>query len=155
MLPLRDGPFRWTKLVDDPYVLAVGRRGRYAAVADATSIDALATTPVVEFLHSDNHIADWLRLHGLSYRVIHRSDDNGTVMALVAAGIGVAVVPWLTTSRRDDVRLRVLEDVPPRQLAITWHEARPTNAILDQFIRHAPAIATRLSHQIRREVPLT
>lgn len=61
-----------------------------------------------------------------SPRVVFRSDNNGAVQGMVAAGLGVAVMPRLTINERDD-RVRVLElpaDFPPRIVCLVWHRDR-------------------------------
>ena len=55
--------------------------------------------------------------------VVFRTDDNGTLMGLVAEGLGVAVVPRLVVNPRNPslVALPFGTRIPPRDIAIVWH----------------------------------
>lgn len=55
-----------------------------------------------------------------------RSDDNGTVQAMVGAGVGVAVVPRLAVDVNDQATKVLDLDglVPPRRIALVWHRDR-------------------------------
>ena len=55
-----------------------------------------------------------------------RSDDNGTVQGLVAAGFGAALVPLLAVDQADErVRILALEpEIPERRIALAWHRDR-------------------------------
>ena len=58
--------------------------------------------------------------------VVFRSDDNGTLIGLVAEGLGYAVVPQLVVNPRNPayVALPFGNRIPPRHLAIVWHRDR-------------------------------
>ena len=64
-------------------------------------------------------------MHG-DPRIVFRSDDNGTVQGLVAAGVGIAIVPRLTVDEADEsIAVVDLGDrVPPRLIGIAWHRDR-------------------------------
>jgi molybdate transport repressor ModE-like protein len=141
MLPLRDGPFAWRKLMDDPYVLVVGRASGALADAETVSLSDLSELPLIEFRHSEERVRQSLRLRGLPANVIFRSDDNPTVMALAAGGLGVAVVPRLTVQPGYDIRILELPDLPPRQIAIVWHRDRERRAADEAFIDAAAHVA--------------
>jgi DNA-binding transcriptional LysR family regulator len=68
--------------------------------------------------------------------VVFRSDDNGTLMGLVAEGLGYAVVPQLVVNPRNPayVALPFGTRIPPRQLAIAWHRDRYRSAAAEAFI---------------------
>jgi DNA-binding transcriptional LysR family regulator len=70
-----------------------------------------------------------------------RSDDNGTVQGLVAAGVGIAIVPRLTVDESDPA-IEIVdlgERVPPRLIGIAWHRdrrrARAAEAFVDMALR--------------------
>jgi DNA-binding transcriptional LysR family regulator len=71
--------------------------------------------------------------------VIFRSDDNGTLVGLVAEGLGVAVVPQLVVNPRNPayVALPFGNRIPPRRLAIVWHRDRYRSAAADAFVELA------------------
>jgi len=68
--------------------------------------------------------------------IVFRSDDNGTLIGLVAEGLGYAVVPQLVVNPRNPayVALPFGNRIPPRQLAIVWHRDRYRSAAAEAFI---------------------
>ena len=67
--------------------------------------------------------------------VVFRTDDNGTLMGLVAEGLGVAVVPRLVVNPRNPalVALPFGTRIPPRDIAIVWHRDRYRSAAAEAF----------------------
>jgi DNA-binding transcriptional LysR family regulator len=67
--------------------------------------------------------------------VVFRTDDNGTLTALVAEGLGVAVVPRLVVNPRNPavVALPLGTRIPPRTLALAWHRDRYRSAAAHAF----------------------
>ena len=138
MLPLLEGPFEAVELLRDPYVLVVPADSPLARGREAPSLREVADLPLIGFrqcrsvLQVENHF----RARGLSPDVVFRSDDNGTVQGLVAAGVGVAFVPRLTVDAHDE-RTAVLEldaKVPPRVIGIAWHRDRYRSAAARAFV---------------------
>jgi len=84
-------------------------------------------------------VEDRLRHAGREPNIAFRSDDNGTVQGLVAAGVGVAVVPRLTVDETDPaVQVVDLGDrVPPRLVGIAWHRDRRRNRAANAFVELA------------------
>ncbi len=73
---------------------------------------------------------------GVTPNYAFRSHDNSAVQGMIAAGVGVAVVPLLTVDVNDpatEVRLTIPE-IPPRQLAIVWLKGRTLSPIAQRFI---------------------
>jgi DNA-binding transcriptional LysR family regulator len=86
----------------------------------------LGELPLIGFRHSQAYPEAFLRAHGIAARVRFRIDDNETLVGLVAAGIGAALVPRLTVdpARNDVVQLEIAAKLPPRLIAIAWHRDR-------------------------------
>jgi DNA-binding transcriptional LysR family regulator len=134
MLPLRDGPFSASELLRDPYVVLVPADSQLAARRRPLYPGELASLPLIGFRHTQAYPQDFLEAHGISARVRFRSDDNETVVGLVAAGMGVALVPRLTVdpARHDVVQLQIGTEFPARLIAVVWHRDRePTSAAKD------------------------
>jgi DNA-binding transcriptional LysR family regulator len=86
------------------------------------------------------------RSEGMETRWAFRSNDNPTVQGLVAAGVGVAVMPRLTLNTADP-RIAVVElatEVPPRIVAIAQHRDRYSSPAARAFVQTAREVATRL-----------
>jgi LysR family hydrogen peroxide-inducible transcriptional activator len=76
---------------------------------------------------------------------VFQSDHNQTVQALVAAGVGVALVPRLTVDENDETtRVIELPKIPPRILAIAWHRDRYRTAAARAFVETAQAVSAEL-----------
>src|SRR5919204_4263284 len=97
MLPVEDGPFAVAELLADPYVLVVPRESPLAR-RRRLSVEDVAALPLIGFrsCRNEHRIEAQLRARGFEPSVVFRSDDNTTVQALVAAGVGTALMPRLT-----------------------------------------------------------
>src|SRR5262249_48061280 len=112
------------------------------------SVQALAGRPLIgsRRCRSAALIEDQLRGHGIEPHVIFRSDDNGTVRGLVAAGLGAAVVPQLTVD--PDPRVQAYPLVPalaPRIVALAWHRERYRSPAARAFADAAVAYCQRFT----------
>jgi DNA-binding transcriptional LysR family regulator len=67
---------------------------------------------------------------------VFRSDDNSTLQAMAAAGVGVALVPRLTVDATlsGTVVLELGDLIPPRRLGLVWHADRSRSAAAETFI---------------------
>ena len=137
-LPLPEGPFEAEEVLRDPYVLLVQAGSELAARDSAPPLRDLAGMPLVTWRHPGEPETS-LRGRVPDLNVIFRSDDNGTLVGLVAEGLGVAVVPQLVVNPRNPayVALPVGNRIPPRRLAIVWHRDRYRSAAADAFVELA------------------
>jgi molybdate transport repressor ModE-like protein len=126
MLPLGDGPFAAVELLRDPYVVLVPAASEQAVRKRALSPHEIAELPLIGFRHTQAYPEAFLRAHGIDTRIRVRIDDNETLVGLVAAGLGAAVVPRLTIdpAREDVMQLEIAAKLPPRLIAIAWHRDR-------------------------------
>jgi DNA-binding transcriptional LysR family regulator len=152
-LPLPDGSFTATPLVTDRYVLVVPRDSPLAAGAPQT-LDDIAELPLVGFKHgrSAQRVVTHFHARGLRPTLTLQLDDNEIILAIVASGIGVALMPALAVhAGRDDVRvLELAEDVPPRVTAVAWHTDRGLSAAGEAFVATARAVCDDVA---AREMP--
>lgn len=135
------------ELLDDPLHLALrndhplaGRKQlRLEDLSDESLIQTSASSPCARHVVRSCHAA------GFEPSVSFESDDYQTVQGLVAAGVGVALIPQLALSTvRDDIRVRAL------------HPASPVRKVFAATPRAAavtPAVATMLD--VLREVART
>lgn len=149
--PLPDGPYETLELMSDPYVVLVPRESPLAARASA-SLDDLDDYPMI----SSNTCASGVVLEGelrdRGYEIDYafRSDDNGTVQGLVAAGFGVALWPLLAVMPGDDrvKALRLVPKMPRRRIAVVWHRDRHRSPAARAFVE----IARDVSADVEREL---
>jgi DNA-binding transcriptional LysR family regulator len=129
-LPVPEGPFAVTELLEDPYVLLVGPRHQVAGSRERLPWSELARLPLVGQRECSAGLAGErvLRERGLELDVVARSDDNGTIISLVTSGVGAALVPrMLADLALADLRLAVLEPepaLPARRVGIARHRDR-------------------------------
>ncbi len=140
-LPLRGGPFEWAELLQDPYVLLVSARSQLAQLDAAPPFRELAKLPLIGRRSTDEPerlVAG--RVPELD--VVFRTDDNGTLAALVAEGLGAAIEPQLVVDprNRDVVALPFGSRIPPRTIVIAWHRDRYRSRAAEAFVE----LATKL-----------
>lgn len=139
LLPVGDHPLETVELLRDPYVLIVPVDSPLAA--GAASLRELDGRPLVGFRnrHAVDPVESAFRAEGLEPRWAFRSNDNPTVQALVAAGIGVAVMPRLTIDA-DDPRIAVVDlghAVTPRLIGVAQHRDRYSSPAARAFVETA------------------
>src|ERR671934_868675 len=119
-LPLVDGPFESLELLRDPYVLVVPADSELAQRAVAPPVREI---PALDLI-GPRHCRSLVQLEGVFRQplpFVFRSDHNQTVQALVAAGVGAALVPRLTVDPHDDATaLLELPKLPPRLIGLAW-----------------------------------
>jgi DNA-binding transcriptional LysR family regulator len=145
-LPLSDGPFAWEEILRDPYVLVVPAHDALARRDAAPPLRELAGLPLIGW-RREGMPETFLRGRVPDLNVVFRSDDNGTVIGLVAEGLGYAVVPQLVVNPRNPAYtgLSFGNRIPPRQLAIVWHRDRYRSAAADAFIELSTGSAASTS----------
>jgi DNA-binding transcriptional LysR family regulator len=147
VMPLADGPLAGVELLRDEYVLVVPASSELAeresaGLADLGDVLVIGNQQCRTTLQAE----EALRLSGLEPRVAFRSDDNGTVQNLVAAGLGVALVARLTVDEADP-RIRVVAldpPIPPRRIALAWHRDRHRTAAARAFVELAAEVCREL-----------
>jgi DNA-binding transcriptional LysR family regulator len=91
-------------------------------------------------------VDELLHERGIEPSIIYRSDDNGTVLAFVATGTGIALVPQLALDGADE-RTRVLDRdglLAPRRIGLVWHREREPGPAARAFIELALAVCAEL-----------
>ena len=133
VLPVGPGPLATAHVLDDPYLLlarADGPLGARHRVAPGDLVDL----PLIDFrdVRPAHHGRQRLP-RGARATIAARSDDSATIHALVAAGVGVAVLPELCIDTRDDAVRAIPFDPPvaPRQVVLAWHRDRHPDGLDD------------------------
>jgi DNA-binding transcriptional LysR family regulator len=136
-----------TELLEDPMYLALPRehplvrksRLRLADLAAEAWVQTSSSSPCARHVVRSCHAA------GFEPNVAFESDDYQTVQGLVAAGVGVALIPELALSVvRDDIAIRTLSPAPPVRQVIA---ATPAGA---RLVPAAPAMLGVLEEAARR-----
>jgi len=139
--PLSPGPFEAVELLRDPYVLVVPISSSLASRGTPPALTEIATLQLIGFREQRSvaPIEAHLRARGIEPRIVFRSDDSGTVEALVASGLGAALVPRLTVTQGDPrvVVLQLEDDLPARRIALIWHRDRHHSPAAQAFVAAA------------------
>jgi len=144
VFPLEPGPFESVELMRDPYVLVVSADSPLATRDKAPTLREILDLPLISYrtCRTTARVEERLRVAGREPDIVFRSDDNGTLQALVAAGVGVALVPRLTVDLADE-SIAVIElgdRVPPRIIGVAWHADRQLTPAAQMFIQAAEAV---------------
>jgi len=128
-------------LLDDPMYLALPREHplakkpklRLSALQGEAWVQTSSSSPCAR------HVVRCCHAAGFEPSVSFESDDYQTVQGLVAAGVGVALIPELALSVvREDIVIRALSPAPPVRQVIA---ATPEGA---RLVPAAPAMLTML-----------
>jgi molybdate transport repressor ModE-like protein len=121
--PLPDEPLDACELISAQHILLVRAVG--GASAAPPTLAELAELPIIAhaaFARVEEH----LRSQGVEPRVVRRADMSATLEALVAAGLGAAIVPSVSVSpNRDGIeQIDVSHLFPPLVIGLCWHRER-------------------------------
>ena len=146
-LPLLDGPFESLELLRDPYVLVVPADSELAGRDIPPSTGEIADLDLI--VHKNcRTLAQVEASFRRPLRFVFRSDHNQTVQALVASGVGSALVPRLTMDPVDETtRLIELPKVAPRLIALAWHRDRYRTPAAGAFIETSEAVCAELERE--------
>ena len=152
-LPLHPGPFESVELMDDPYVLVVPASSPLAQAGPA-GLDEIADLPLIGHWTCRvlPRVEAELRAQGVEPNFVFRSDIIGTVQALVAAGVGNAIVPRLAVDFADE-QVSVVDlapDVPvqPRVVALFWHRDRYRSPAALGFVEAAREVCAQVTAEL-------
>jgi DNA-binding transcriptional LysR family regulator len=150
VFPLQDGPFEAVELLSDPYVVLVRGDSDLAASGQPIAVRQLARRPLIGYRNLRRVHLPEARLGARvsDANIVFRSDDDDTIHALVAEGVGVAVIPWLSYNPHDERLAAVPVAVPERVVGLAWHRERNLTPPARSFIE----IATSVGAELNREV---
>jgi DNA-binding transcriptional LysR family regulator len=144
------GAYESVHLFDDPFVL-VARPGDFAP--GPVPISVLFDAPMVGQNENSCQIMNeqGLRAAGVDPDYVFRTNDNGTVTAMVKAGLGLAVQPLLCVEPGDPgISLHPLQPpLPDREVAIAWRSGRTLSPIAEQFIEIARSVSVELESHLQ------
>jgi DNA-binding transcriptional LysR family regulator len=145
-LPLTEGPFESVELLRDPYLLVVAAGSPLAQREVAPGWHELAELDLIGHKHCRS-LAQLESDARRPLRFVFRSDHNQTVQALVASGVGCALVPRLTMDPEDEgTEMIELPKVQPRIISFVWHRDRYRTPAARSFVETAQAVCAELEH---------
>lgn len=141
--------FERRHLLDDPFVLLAPP----GAFPDGpVEIEELIGQPMIgQHANSCQLLNEaGLRAAGCEPSYVFRTNDNGTVAAMVRAGMGLAVLPLLCTEPEDPrVALHPLAPpIPARGIALAWRSCRTPAPAAERFIELTAEVCAELSTRL-------
>jgi molybdate transport repressor ModE-like protein len=160
--PIHDDRLAVTALGTDPFV-AVVAASDCPVDTGPVPVATLNGVPAIGQDAADSCqllIDEGLRAAGVSVRYVFRSNDNSAVQAMVAAGMGVSVMPLLAVDL-DDPTVHVhplAPPLPPREVCLAVLRHRTLAPASDRFVElaaHHSAIVTaeHLAHEHPSAMP--
>jgi DNA-binding transcriptional LysR family regulator len=122
-------------LFEEPYVLAVPETHRFAQ-RKSVKLSDLRGEPFIVRARCDRYhdVTDALNSHGVELRVMYKTDQDDRALALVAAGVGLALFP--AHFEMPAVKKVVVSDLGlSRAIGLLW--ARDREDDLKEFIKFA------------------
>lgn len=137
--------FHSAHLLNDPFVL-VARPGQFPS--GPVALAALAGEPMIGQHENSCQLLNeaGLRSAGIDPSYVFRTNDNGTVAAMVRAGMGIAVLPLLCVEP-DDPRTalhQLTPAIPARHISAAWRKDRTISPAAQRFIDLAVEVGAEL-----------
>jgi DNA-binding transcriptional LysR family regulator len=140
--PVPEGPLVAHRLLTEPLVLVVGPEDPLAARAEPLRLCDLDGVDLI-VRHTARDATSRADARG---RVVHATDDDATARALVASGVGVAILPSLAVAPGDDVVAIPLAG--ERVLSLVWHAERRLTPTVEAFCGAAIAAGRELQRRV-------
>jgi DNA-binding transcriptional LysR family regulator len=147
-LPIDGDTLAFAELLRDPYVLVVPPDSPLVERDRPPTLREIADLRLIGYrvCSATRMIEAQLRTSGREPRFVFRSDDNGTLQAMVAAGVGAAIMPRLAVDRTDSgVRaIDLTGRLQARRIGIAWHRDRYQAPAAAAFVDTARAVCAEL-----------
>ena len=149
---LIDGDVEHVKLLDEHYLLVTGT----GAFPDGpVRVKLLDDAPMVAWppTYHQRWLERALASAGAQPRIVFRTAGHETILSMVRAGIGSAVLPWLALHASDawsDNRLSIhqLQPSPTREMNLHWPGERTQSPLTARAIDIAVDVANDLANQM-------
>jgi DNA-binding transcriptional LysR family regulator len=121
-------------LFSEPYVLVVGQNHRFADLPSVSLAD-LDSEPLISRTHCETYRAttELMVSRGIKARVAYRTDQDDRVLGLVAAGLGVALMPSVYDAS-GIVKLSVRDFSAERVIGLKWRDCEGSSKLLNTML---------------------
>ncbi len=149
-LPFPAGPFEHHVLIEERFVLLVAADSSLARRFEPLTLDEIAALPLIAnpAWRMMPRIEAALAATGVTPNFVARSPFNAAIHALVAAGVGVGVMPKLAVdpTHAGATAVEIADAPTPAQLALCWHRDRFC-AGFDQLHAAATAVCAQFADE--------
>lgn len=136
--PVPQARFECRELFADPYVILAGAGSALAKLGRPVTLREATAEGLIGHSGKRPRVEQHLAALGIPENVVFRSDLNATIQGLVAAGVGVAIVPRFSVDpgAAETVLLELdpPDAVPPWRVAIAWSAERPLSRPAAGFV---------------------
>jgi DNA-binding transcriptional LysR family regulator len=147
-----DGDVEHVKLLDEHYLLVTGA----GAFPDGpVPVKLLDDTPMVAWppTYHQKWLEHTLTGAGAQPRIVFRTTGHETILSMVRAGIGSAVLPWLALHASDawsddQLSIHKLQPSPTREMDLHWPAERTQSPLVARAIDIAVDVAGDLADQM-------
>ncbi|HZT14445.1 MAG TPA: LysR substrate-binding domain-containing protein [Gaiellaceae bacterium] len=147
LLPVGDAPLETIDILHDGYALVAPKGSALVGREPPPTLAEIAAEPLVGFrrTRSTEPVEAAFHAAGIEPRFAFRSNDNGTVQGLVAAGLALAILPRLTIDETDPriATVDLGDAIAPRLIAIARHRDRYLSPAGRAFVETAVAATRR------------
>ena len=147
-----EGDVEHVKLFDEQYLL-VTRAGTFPAGPVRTKL--LDGAPMVAWplTHHQRWLERTLARAGARPRFVFRTTGHETILSMVRAGVGCAVLPWLALHAHDawsddQLGIHPLKPAPARELSLYWPAGRTESPLALRTREIAVEVANDLAEQM-------
>ncbi|NGZ74296.1 LysR family transcriptional regulator [Saccharibacillus alkalitolerans] len=157
-LPLNEPTLDYEPIADEPIDLAVPPNHRLALRSDPNApggvdMQELENEPFIILKQGQGlrkTLIDLCRQAGYEPQIVFESSNMETLQSLVAAGMGITLVPrFVARSKRSEllpVYLPLADPVPYRKLVIAYRKGRSRSKAAEAFIETLRGTMNRLTH---------
>ena len=137
-------------LIDDPFVL-IARPDQF--LPGPVRVEQFSGEPMIGQHPNSCQLLNeaGLRSVGIEPNYVYRTNDNGTVAAMVRAGMGVAVMPFLCVEPEDPrIAIHQIEPpIPDRAICLAWRRNRTLSPASERFIQLTAEASRDLTGRLR------
>ncbi|MEV5712774.1 LysR family transcriptional regulator [Amycolatopsis mediterranei] len=148
-----DGDVEHLKLFDEPYLLVTGAGAVPGGGPVRTKL--LDEVPMVGWplTHHQRWLERTLARAGAQPRFVFRTTGHETILSMVRAGIGWAVLPWLALHGQDawaddQLAIHPLKPSPTRELSVYWPAGRTESPLAVRAREIAVEVARDLAERM-------
>lgn len=122
----------WCEITDDPYVAVFPKNAD--GCPEVFSREYLENETFI--MPNSKTVADYLSGYGCREKINVNSNDDGDVARMVADGLGVSILPFLSVNKYgDEISVKPLEIPLKRTIGAVYKKNSPKRALIIEFIK--------------------